>query len=318
MVAGSGQGQWGLAKRLGTPDHQCLATAKAVLVARIRDGTSVHTMPLAGLIDADLKSYIAENRGNDRCWFFVHIPKTAGSSFRRELADVLRPNHNVHVDRSRQGQPHGQKLIAATQAFNQRLKERPCRFASGHVPITMLAAHVDIWRDLKLITMLREPGTRVVSDYRYQTTPAHPTHREFIERFPTFESYLSAPRMRNRMFNFLRPSQKATLDECIAFIVERFSFVGVVEMYPMSVRLVTRLMEQERSPSRYVRKTVDNEFNQVEVTPELLEQVRELNSLDVALYDYFYAKLRDVRDQVFTIASVETENQPNALGMAKP
>lgn len=260
-------------------------------------------MSLARLVDADIEGYLAENRGNDRCWFFIHIPKTAGSSFRRELATTLRPNYNVHVDRKRQSEPHHQKILAATQEFNAQLKEQTFRFASGHVPISLLKAQVDTWQEFKLITMLRDPAIRTVSDYRYQTTPAHPSHREFIERFPTFEKYLRAPRLSNRMVNFLRPSEDATVEDCIAFVVERFAFVGLVEMYPLSVRLVTRLMEQERSPTVYVRKTEDNEHNQLEITPELLDRVREINSLDVALYDYFHDKLRRVREQVFAEAA---------------
>lgn len=258
-------------------------------------------MSLAGLVDARLDDYIDENRGNDRCWFFVHIPKTAGSSFRRELAALLRPNYNVHIDRDLGGDPqlpHAQKLAAATREFNARLAERPYRFASGHVPISLLKAQVDTWEDMKLITMLRDPAIRTISDYRYQTTPAHPPHRQFLERFPTFETYLEAPRLSNRMFNFLRPSHNATVDDCIEFVVERFAFVGLVEMYPLSFRLVTRLMEHEQSPTQYVRKTEDNEHNRFEVTPELLDRVREINSLDMILYDYFHDKLSRIRDQV--------------------
>jgi hypothetical protein len=100
----------------------------------------------------------------------------------------------------------------------------------------------------------------------------------------------------------------ATVEECIDFIVERFAFVGLVEMYPLSVRLVTRLMEQERSPTLYVRKTEDNDYNQFEVTPELLDRVREINSLDVILYDYFHDKLSRIRDQVFSEAVDPTEH----------
>jgi len=258
-------------------------------------------MSLAGLIDGDLDGYIAENRGNDRCWFFIHIPKTAGSSFRRELAQILRPNYNVHVDRnpvSEPPMPHAQRLVAAAKEFNALLADRTYRFASGHVPVTLLKAHVDTWRDMKLITMLRDPAIRTVSDYRYQSTPVHPSHRQFLERFPKFETYLNAPQLRNRMFNFLRPSRQATVEDCIEFVVERFAFVGLVEMYPLAVRLVTRLMEQERSPTHYIRKTEDNEHNQIDITPELLDRVREFNSLDVALYDYFHAKLGRVREQV--------------------
>ncbi len=252
-------------------------------------------MPLTAIVDGDLERYIADNRTDEGCWFFVHIPKTAGSSFRRELADMLRPNHNVNVARDRRQASYEQKIADATKDFNDRLAQSPCRFASGHVPVTALMEHVEDWQKLKLITMLRDPAVRMISDYRYQTTPAHPVHREFVERFPTFEDYLATEWTRNRMFRFLRPSSTATLEECIAFVVERFAFVGAVEMYPLSVRLVTRLMGQERSPSRYLRKTVANQHNQFEVTPELVERVRELNRLDVALYNYFHGKLGRLR-----------------------
>lgn len=258
-------------------------------------------MSLAALIDADLETYVAENRGNDRCWFFVHIPKTAGSSFRRELAQILRPNYNVHVDRnpvSGPPVPHPQKIAAATKEFNALLAEQTYRFASGHVPVTLLKAQVDTWRDLKLITMLRDPAIRTVSDYRYQSTPVHPSYQEFLQRFPSFEAYLNAPQSRNRMFNFLRPSREASVEDCIEFVVEHFAFIGLVEMYPLAVRLVTRLMDQERSPTHYIRKTEDNEHNQLDITPELLDRVCELNSLDVALYDYFRAKLSRIDAQV--------------------
>ena len=273
-------------------------------------------MSLAGLVNGDLEGYVAENRGNDRCWFFVHIPKTAGSSFRSELADLLRPNYNVHIDRDRRSAPHAKKIVAATKAFDLHLKRRRCRFASGHVPVATLAQHVEAWPELKLITMLRDPAMRIISDYRYQTTPAHPPHREFLQRFPTFESYLGASGVRNQMFEFLRPSRQATLDECITFIVERFAFVGLVEMYPMSVRLVTRLMGLERSPSRYLRKTLETEDNRIEVTSQMIERVRELNSLDVAIHGYFRARLKGVREQVFSVAPGEAEPRLNAAGSA--
>lgn len=255
-------------------------------------------MSLTSLFASDVERYVAENRESGGCWFFVHIPKTAGSSFRRELADLLRPNYNVHVSRDRRDIPHEQKIADATRTFAERLKERPYRFASGHVPMATLAELVEGWRDLKLITMLRDPVKRMISDYRYQTTPAHPTHREFIERFPTFESFLEMEWSRDRMFRFLRPSPSATVDECIQFVVEHFAFVGVVEMYPLSFRLMTRLVGCERGPRHHVRKTVETEHNRVEVTPELVKRVRQLNSRDEAVYRYFHDRLRQVRGAV--------------------
>jgi hypothetical protein len=256
-------------------------------------------MSLAHLIEVDLESYVADNGDADSSWFFVHIPKTAGSSFGTEMNALLSPNYNVDANSDTRDIPYSRKVADATKRFNERLKQGPCRFASGHVPVTVLASHVEGWHDLKLITMLRDPVTRVISDYRYQTTPAHPNHQRFVESFPTLLSYAEANRGRNKMYRFLRPSAHASVEDCKAFVVERFAFVGLVEMYPLSFRLVTRLLGKERAPSAHVRKTMDSAHNRIEITPELVERLRELNSLDVELYDYFRTTLHPVRQVVF-------------------
>jgi hypothetical protein len=256
-------------------------------------------MTLVSLLDVNLEKFVADNRDAGGCWFFVHIPKTAGSSFGTELTALLSPNFNVNVDDDKRPVPYPQKVITATKGFNERLKQGPCRFASGHIPVQTLTTHVEGWRDLNLITMLRDPVTRVVSDYRYQRTPLHPARMQFIRSFPTLESYARTARGRNKMFRFLRPFPNASLEECKEFIVNRFAFVGVVEMYPLSFRLMTRMLGQERGPSHHVRKTMETEHNHVEVTPELIKTIRELNSQDMELYGYFRSKLLPLRQLVF-------------------
>lgn len=253
-------------------------------------------MSLGSLPEDDLERYVAENQDTGKCWFFVHIPKTAGSSFRSELASLLSPNYNVHIDRDRRPVAYSQKIIDATKRFNERLKRQPCRFASGHIPVSTLAQYVVGWQDLKLLTMLRDPVQRVISDYRYQTTPEHPDHREFLKRFPSIESYVETDWTANRMFNFLRPSPEATLQQCVDFMVARFAFVGVVEMYPPCFRLVTKLMGQERSPTRHLRKTVETEYNRIELSPQLLNRIRQLNLLDIELYTFFHGRLSSMPD----------------------
>jgi hypothetical protein len=264
-------------------------------------------MSLGSLAEHDLERYVSENQDTGKCWFFVHIPKTAGSSFRSELASLLSPNYNVHIEGDRRPVSYSQKIIDATKRFNERLKRQPCRFASGHIPVSTLAKHVQGWQDLKLLTMLRDPVQRVISDYRYQTTPEHPSHLEFLERFPSFGSYVETEWTANRMFEFLRPSADATLQQCVDFIVARFAFVGVFEMYPLSIRLVTRLMGQERWPSQHLRKTVETEHNRIEPSPQLLDRIRQLNELDLELYNVFHAKLASIPQAMFDPPAVEQQ-----------
>jgi len=51
------------------------------------------------LFDSTLDRFLeAEGDRPGALWFFQHIPKTAGSSFRGELAERLRPSKNLAVD----------------------------------------------------------------------------------------------------------------------------------------------------------------------------------------------------------------------------
>jgi len=261
------------------------------------------TMPLVNLINQNFEKYLSQNQSNQRPWFFLHIPKTAGSSFGQELSEINRPFHNIHTDADDRPVPHQQKLVDAIRNFNQLHKRDKFGFASGHVPVTDLVTELENWEDFNLITMLRDPVRRTISDYRYQRTPMHPRFREFSAEFPTLEAYLETDDARNKMFQFLRPFPSAGVDDCVKFLVERFSFIGAVEMYPLSFRVVTRLMGHEGAPVRYDRRTPDTEFNRVELTPKLIAYIRQINALDVAIFDFFCSALRAARPFVLGAAS---------------
>jgi hypothetical protein len=256
-------------------------------------------MSLRGFIQQNYDQYVSENQDRQQCWFFTHIPKTAGSSFRRDIIRCRAPSYNIHIDNDHRDVPYNQKIGDAVAGFNEEFARTPLQFASGHVPMATLIARVDRWQELALMTMLRDPIKRVVSDFRYQRTALHPHHREFIKEFPTFESYFHSSWARNRMFQFLRPSEDATIDDCIQFIVDRFAFVGIVEMYPLSFRLVTRLMGAEQAHSSHERATPDESDNRIELTSDLIRILRRLNAIDVALYEYFYAVMVPLRQFVF-------------------
>jgi len=247
------------------------------------------------LFRSGYQAFLEENRDDQDLWFFLHIPKTAGSSFRAELSSILQPDYNIHAyDGEDANKDHRARLDAAVAGFAAALWRTPYRFVSGHVPVSRMNPIVSGARTAKTFTMLRDPVARMISDFRYQSTPEHPDHLAFRERYPDIESYLVAPGECNKMTNYLAPAPDATADQTVAHVLDTFTFVGAMETYALSFRIMMDLLKQERAPSVFLRKTEDAQATSVELTPELEARIRDANAKDVVLYETFMAKLRTV------------------------
>lgn len=255
-------------------------------------------MSLVSLVNQDFEKYLSDVRNGEKCWFFLHIPKTGGTSLTQEIANIRCPFYNIHIDLDDRDVSYQQKLVDAVRQFGQKKVEQDYRWVSGHIPVTMLSAELQQWEEMPLLTMLRDPVRRVISDYRYQRTPLHPQHREFVAEFPTFWSYAESSFARNKMFQFLRPDENATLDETITFIINRFAFVGIIEQYAASFQLLTSLMGQYGVPTIYERKTPDTELNKIDFTEAVRFKLKQLNATDVALYNFFYAMMEPTQELV--------------------
>lgn len=257
-------------------------------------------MPFNTLFTHGFKSFINENRDQQGdLWFFVHIPKTAGTSFRAELADVLTPEANLHVYDEVDGAPHRAKLTRAVDQFFAADDATPHRFASGHIPTELLEQKWEGRAAPKLFTILRDPVARFISDYRYQRTSQHPGFEAFRKQFPRIEDYLGDLGQRNRMWQYLAPTADATVARTVDHLLGRYTFVGLLEMYPLSFRVLMRLLGQDREPTMHLRRTSAAEAGEMAMTPALLETIREGNSKDVELYDAVHQRLKNVRGDVF-------------------
>lgn len=229
-------------------------------------------------------------------WFFVHIPKTAGSSFSNELRAILQPYKNVHIDYTNRSRTHDQQLNDCVDRFIASPDLARVRSASGHIPLP-LATRIQTARpDMQLMTILRAPVARVVSDYRYQRTEMHPPHREFIAQFPTLLSYIEHPASHNKMARFIAGPQadRATV---LRTADEKFAFIGLLEMYAFSFATFFALTGNPGLlPREHLRRTPATPETEVDVTPEIIARIREVNPLDVALYSHVHAILLPHRD----------------------
>ena len=241
------------------------------------------------LFEASLEEYLEkEGDAPDALWFFLHIPKTAGSSFRSELARRLQPERNLAVDYEQGESTLPAQREAALQRFIEEAGEKRYRFASGHVQHPSVARIREAHPNTRVVTMLRDPVRRLVSDYRYQLTPMHPPHERFRAEFPTFEAYANDRRSRNKMYKFLAAHPGEPVSDVIRRVTETYSFVGLLEMYPLCFRLMSLLLGgTAEPPTLHARRTPDTPDNTRDLDAVPADTLRAWNRRDQAIYDHF-------------------------------
>jgi len=253
-------------------------------------------MSLERLLAGDLDAWLAAPP--PAFWLFVHVPKTAGSSLAAELSRELAPYVSLHIDHLDRSRPGPMRFDAVVERF---LAAQPPRFASGHILWRHASRIVAERPGTAMLTLLRDPVARHVSDYLYQRSAQHPLWREFQARVPNFAAFLDLPGPRNRAARHLLPEamiRAGDLAAAIAHVRRHFAFVGVQERYALAVRLLTARLGTARAPTQ--RKRVNDEAAEERAAtlaaledPALRARLLADNAMDVALYRHFAAAWDD-------------------------
>jgi hypothetical protein len=270
----------------------------------------------ASFATLDLDAFLKREAAPEELWVFVHIPKTAGSSFAAEWSTLRKPYRNIHVDYEDAETPYDVKLERAVDQFIADARTTPFRACSGHITMQHVLKIRKTIPGARAISFLRDPVERVISDFRYACTPAHPPYKEFIRQFPTIDAYVDSSASQNKMLKFLTPDPRLPITELLAFLDRSLSFIGLTEMYPMSFNILMQLTGSNQLPTLHKSKTEPTEFNNVERSPGLLKRIREANEHDLALFAFVKERMIARREQ--WRASLKTAAHAAGEGAAQP
>lgn len=210
--------------------------------------------------------------------FFIHIPKTAGTSFReaaikqwghkKVLSDYGSSNHSsaivkelVHTDKD-------------YFKFSEYLSNQSIRMLSGHAPVRYYRR---IFAANRLVTFVRNPVDRVISHYR--------TACQFQGFQGSLEDFYTDPENINVQSRYLAQMP-----------IELFGFIGLTEHFAESVQLFNQQYNQKFQQLVLNRQKAENVTlekpantnKQSHTGPSVsAEQRREIgthNAEDVALY----------------------------------
>jgi len=205
----------------------------------------------------------------------MHIPKTAGTSFRMALQERLGRTMLLAY----RGQVRGERMIVP---FNGRLLEElddpsratlaeycnthDVRCIHGHFTMQVLC---DVFPEAKCITFVRDPIKRIVSAYNHIFVVAPQAEGM------TFEQFIERDRARNLY------EQLGMLE-----YLDSLAFVGITEQYDRSLRLLERMFPELGSLA-YEEANVSQQkrFTEKDVTPEMRQYLLELNDADREIYE---------------------------------
>ena len=200
--------------------------------------------------------------------FFVHIPKTAGTSFRLGAERFF--------GKSRVWYDYGDKEKETSDTVKKHLYQGgsdvwALRSKLEANDIAMLGGHVSVGKYVSLlgiadtITFVRDPLHRIVSEYRHFVR-----HHGYGHDFKTF---YSRPVMHNRIHKFFQGVEP-----------EAFGFIGLTECYAKSLDVLNERYDIS-VPTLEENRGNDGVDIEHELSSDDVKELTLLNRRDVSLYE---------------------------------
>nr|WP_298057046.1 sulfotransferase family 2 domain-containing protein [uncultured Halomonas sp.] len=214
--------------------------------------------------------------------FFVHIPKTAGTSFRLAAEAYLGQSRIVYDYGKKAPETSAavhhyvyQRQTPDFWALKQRILQEDAALLGGHVNA---GRFVPIIGALNTLSFVRDPLQRMMSEYLHFVR-----HQDYQESFSTF---YSRPTMQNPLSRFLQGIE-----------VEAMGFLGITERYAQSLEIINArygmalsLMEKNKGKPDVAHVH--------ELEEKDIQALHKRNHKDIALFQYC-CELFDIRYQLF-------------------
>ena len=199
---------------------------------------------------------------------FLHIPKTAGSTFQFILENTFGLSA-CHAD-------HSKKKVFRQDDFEFARKFFPrMKSLAGHRLLDPLSLKIP---DPFHITFLREPVARTFSHYQDTILTGAKTW--------SFEDFLKQAENAKDLHVRLMAGEP-NLDKAKQYL-ERCDFVGLTEKFDLSLHVLEKLTPLPLNLNYKRRRTAStNDIRKKVVSdPRMIELAREYNRLDLELYDF--------------------------------
>lgn len=204
----------------------------------------------------------------------LHIPKTAGTSFRNTLCEVYGTEEVVRLDIELES---GETKVRE-QIYTSGQLPSETKVIHGHFSWPLLDNRFSIDPNIPRITWLRDPVERVISNYYYLSKRLAEELEEekkginILKKMQrSLEEYARFEPNRNRMSKFLAGKN-----------LEDFFFIGIVENYEVDLKVLAKRLAWPKQPVFHYNAT----GNRKPIVPEdIQELIGSLNHEDITIYN---------------------------------
>jgi sulfotransferase famil protein len=228
-------------------------------------------------------------RVNREALIFLHIPKTAGTTFHRIIESQYRPTRIFTIN--------GLFVDWSIARFKRLPESRRARLEvlKGHMSFGL---HEWLPQPSTYVTILRDPVDRVVSSFYYvQANYLHPLRREVVGKKMTLDDFVRAyPWKANTQAKFIAglgkrdPCPPDTLERACANLRGHFRVAGLFERFEETLRLMSHLFGWKLTTySRHRRGR--NRPPHLDLPAKTIDLIRETNAMEVALCQFAAGRL---------------------------
>lgn len=217
-------------------------------------------------------------------YFFMHIPKTAGTSMRMMLWNAIPKEFVLPNRQDLIANRHKYPPLGILEKQPERLKK--ARLFAGHYHYG--SERIFPQEQIIRMTFMRDPVERSLSLLKH-----YKARDPKLEDVP-FEEILTERKtgFRNgQMVYFTGPMPKATPEERLARakqVLDSFDFVGISERFEESLLLLNQQIPIQLGPPLNLNKSKSDTLEELDA---FRPRLAEWNKLDTQLYDYAKQRL---------------------------
>ena len=203
----------------------------------------------------------------------LHIPKTAGTSFRNSLKTIYGEAGAQRLDIF----PKPRNVFVEELPFTGKKLPNEMEVIHGHFHLDHLFEQFKIEKDIPIITWMRDPVERVISNYYYLEKRLKEELDEASKGLNILE------KMQRNLMEYARADVNRNVQaRYIAnFPLSDFKFIGIVEYYESELNRLQQSMQWDQITHQKVNVTG---IQRAPISTAWTNEIKALNHEDVALY----------------------------------